>query len=243
MPAQEKLMPKKKRIFTLPKIRCNAPVTIAFILICTVILAVETIFHTELIAYFFTTGGAHKSPAPFNAAYAFDYARLFLHVFGNSDRLHFISEAVFILLLGPSAEEKYGSFLLVLMLAVAAAFSGVLNACFSPIPLTGSGTAAFLLAFLFLFSTRKKNEVPLSYILIFILYAGKIIADIQTQRNIIPLIQIAGGLCGSLLSFFAVPQKKTQTKSTAAKTPAATRKYPEPVPAPEIQDDTVIGAL
>ncbi len=236
-------MPKKKRIFTRPKIRCNAPTTIAFILICTVILAVETIFHTELIAYFFTTGGAHKSPAPFNAAYAFDYARLFLHVFGNSDRLHFISEAVFILLLGPSAEEKYGSFLLVLMLAVAAAFSGVLNACFSPIPLTGSGTAAFLLAFLFLFSTRKKNEVPLSYILIFILYAGKIIADIQTQRNIIPLIQIAGGLCGSLLSFFAVPQKKTQTKSTAAKTPAATRKYPEPVPAPEIQDDTVIGAL
>ncbi|MGP1457792.1 MAG: rhomboid family intramembrane serine protease [Treponema sp.] len=236
-------MPQKKGIFTPPKIRYDAPVTLTFVFIAAAVLAADAFLHKGIIAAFFTAGGSHKSTQAFNIAHALDYARLFFHVFGHTDWLHFTSSALFILLLGPAAEEEYGSPLLALMIFVSAAVAGVLNACFSPVPLNGSASIAFLMSFLFLFSKRKKNELPLSLILIFVLFAGKIIAGMPNGIDISALIQSAGGLSGSAIALFAVPKRRAKTKNAAKDAVRSRRKNPQPDAAPEASDDTVIGAL
>ena len=202
----------KKNFLSNFRITYNAPATLTFALIAAVILFLDTILHNTLIPAFFTCPGASSEPA-FNPSNFLDYFRLLFHIFGHSNWNHFLGNMAFILLLGPVIEERYGSGLLVLMMTITSLVTGVLNVCFSPSQLLGSSDIAFMMILLTSFTTISKSEIPLSFILILILYIGREILGSGKNESISTLAHIAGGICGSMFAFLATPKPKVKAKT------------------------------
>lgn len=208
----------KKNFLSNFRITYNAPATLTFSIIAAAVLLLNTILHNSLIPAFFTCPGASSDPA-FNPSNILDYFRLLLHIFGHSNWNHFLGNMAFILLLGPVIEERYGSALLILMMTITSLVTGVLNVCFSPSQLLGSSDIAFMMILLTSFTTISKSEIPLSFILILILYIGREILSAGQNESISTLAHIAGGICGSMFAFLATPKPKARQKTEkAAKT-------------------------
>lgn len=193
------------------KITYNAPVTLTFTIITSLLFTLDSQFNLNII----TSAFCAPSSLIFNPKNFLDYIRILFHIFGHSSWEHLISNMAFILLLGPVIEERYGSFLLCIMMITTSAVTGVLNACFCNSNLIGCSDIAFMLILLTSFTSIKKSEVPLTFILILILYIGREIVNSKDGQNISVLAHIAGGLCGSLFAFLASPKTVRKKKIDA----------------------------
>ncbi len=182
------------------KIKYNAPVTLSFAFLCGGILALDSVFKTNIIPFLFTAYGRGQ----FNPTDWLGYVRLFTHVAGHANWLHFIGNFTFILLLGPILEEKYGASRLLGMMLITAFVTGIIYAFFFE-GLLGASGIAFMMILLISFTNFEKGEIPLTLILIIPLYLMKEIFSINSSSdsNIAHLAHIAGGLCGGLFGFTA----------------------------------------
>ena len=239
-------MTKKNSFFGKVRITYNAPVTLTFALISALILLIDNLcLNNNLIPAIFTVPGNPN----FHFNQPLDYLRLILHVFGHSDWNHLISNMSFILLLGPMLEERYGSGILCLMMFTTSLVTGVLNACFSSLPMVGSSDIAFMMILLASFTSLSKNEIPLSFILILVLYIGREIVTHQQKDNIAIIAHIAGGLCGSLFAFLATPRQassksvKTSSNKQKESKQESTSFNKTKKPTTSSDDTTVVGSI
>jgi membrane associated rhomboid family serine protease len=115
----------------------------------------------------------------------------------------------FILLLGPLLEDRYGSGMLALMMTVTALVTGVINACFIPAPLAGSSGIAFMMILLASYTAVSHSEIPLSFLLVLALYLGRELLSPDRTGTTATFAHIAGGICGSMFGFLAVPARRT----------------------------------
>mgnify|MGYP000259418082 CR=1 FL=1 len=106
----------------------------------------------------------------------------------------------FILLLGPIIEEKYGGASLLLMIGITAIVTGILNVIFFQTGLLGASGIVFLFIILASFGNAQKG-IPLTFLLIAILFLGKEVWQAFQDNNISEFAHIAGGICGSLFGF------------------------------------------
>lgn len=177
-------------------IRYNAPMTLTFTLICAAVLLVSSIFPGLASAWFSVPGRGG-----FDAHSVRDYARLFTHVLGHTDINHFLSNFSFILLLGPILETTYGSAGLLIMTMITALVTGILNILLFPTGLMGASGIVFMMILLSSFTNFKKGEIPLTFILILLLYLGREIINAFQGNNISEFAHIIGGLCGSIFGY------------------------------------------
>ena len=105
------------------KITMNAPVTIGFAALCFLVLILNFITAGKSNQLLFMT---YRS----SLANPLTYIRLFTHVLGHSSWQHFIGNMGYILLLGPMLEEKYGARNMILVIAIAALATGLVNFIF-----------------------------------------------------------------------------------------------------------------
>ena len=211
-------MAKRKSKAQRIRISYNAPVTLTFSLIAAAILIINQFVLPGIIALIFTVPGKIGSEFAFDWRNTFDYVRLFTHVLGHADWSHLIGNLSFILLLGPLLEERYGSGILALMMIVTAFVTGILNVCFVTKGLLGASGIAFMMILLSSFTTNSKNQIPLTFILIMVLYMGREIFSGIKEDDISSFAHIAGGLCGSLFGFLGVNSpRKTKTNPPAKK--------------------------
>ena len=174
------------------KIYINAPITLMFVVICVMTIVLDSLtngFTTEL--FFSTYGSSWFSP--------FTYIRLIGHVFGHESITHLISNCLYLLLLGPILEEKYHDKLIVVII-VTALVTGIFHNIIQPnIMLLGSSGVVF--AFILLASiTGKEDGIPITLILVAVLWLGQeIYSGIVTADNISQITHIIGGLSGALL--------------------------------------------
>lgn len=200
------------------KVTYNAPVTLTFALISALILLIDnTLLQNHLINALFVAPGCQGSTFAFNWQSPLDYFRLFSHVLGHADWNHLLSNFGFILLLGPILEERYGSLILFIMILVTAFVTGIINACLIPTPLMGSSGIAFMMILLASFSTMSRHEIPLSFLLILILYIGRELFSRSRNADIATFAHIAGGICGSMFGFLAAPKRKASSKIKPSK--------------------------
>jgi len=217
---------KKSKI----KITYNAPVTLTFSIVCTIILLVDGLLGHHLIGAFFCAPGAQGSTFSFDPHNPVDYIRLFTHVLGHESWAHLLSNLSFILLLGPLLEDRYGSGLLALMMITTAFVTGIINAAFIPAALMGASGIAFMMILLASFNTIDKKTVPLTFILILILYLGREIIASSSTDNIANWAHVIGGMIGSIFGFVASPVKRKR----------ATKKSPTKA-SQEVDDATIVG--
>lgn len=131
------------------------------------------------------------------------YFRLIGHVLGHADFQHFLGNFLIILLIGPMLEEKYGSRIIVGMISLTAVITGILNILLFDTALLGASGIVFMLILLSSFVNTKEGKIPLTLILIIILFIGREIIDITfAEDNISQLTHIVGGLCGGIFGFY-----------------------------------------
>ncbi|MBT3272723.1 MAG: rhomboid family intramembrane serine protease [Spirochaetales bacterium] len=187
------------------KIRYNAPVTLTFALLSTLILAADQLLNADIIPSLFTMPS--RSQFSFNSIS--DWLRLFTHIAGHADWAHLLGNFAFILLLGPILEEKYSSIAVLLMMLVTALVTGLLNGFFSENALLGASGVVFMMILLVSFTNIRNGEIPLTFILVVALYLVKeILAAFDSGDQIAQFAHIAGGVCGSLFGFIKPSRKR-----------------------------------
>lgn len=174
------------------RIYLNAPITLLFVILCLATIALDSISNgasTELL--FSTYGSSWLDPLT--------YVRLLGHVLGHQSLSHLISNALYLLLLGPMLEEKYHDKIIIVILATALV-TGITHNILQPeVRLLGSSGVVF--AFILLASiTGKREGIPITLILVAALWLGQeIYTGINTNDSISQLTHILGGMSGALL--------------------------------------------
>jgi membrane associated rhomboid family serine protease len=186
------------------KLKYNAPVVLTYAIVCAAVLVLSGTILRGLIPAWFTVPGR----GGFHPGLVQSWVTLFTHAAGHTDWNHLIANFSFILLLGPILEESCGSRPLLLMIAVTALVTGVLNVLLFPTALLGASGVVFMMILLASFTNFSRGEIPLTFILVLVIYLGREIFNSFSNDNISEFAHIAGGFCGSLFGFFRPPERR-----------------------------------
>lgn len=130
------------------------------------------------------------------------FFRVFSHILGHASFEHFFNNFILILLLGPLLEEKYGSKIMLFMILFTALVTGIFQIVFFNTALLGASGIAFMLVVLTSISNFQKGKIPLTFIIIIVIFLGKeIILGFTVKDHISRIAHIIGGLCGAFLGF------------------------------------------
>ncbi|MBO7676916.1 MAG: rhomboid family intramembrane serine protease [Erysipelotrichaceae bacterium] len=170
----------------------NAPITMAFVSICIIALGLDYLTNGRSTMLVFSTYGSSW----FNPM---TYVRLVCHVFGHGGINHLISNMLYILLLGPILEEKYHD-RVSLVILVTAVITGLIHNLLQPHVLL-LGASGVVFAFILLASiTGKEQGIPITLILVAILWLGQeFYTGFTSADNISQLTHIIGGVSGAIM--------------------------------------------
>ena len=131
------------------------------------------------------------------------WLRMVCHVFGHADWNHLMNNMMYILLVGPMLEEKYGSVNLLLVMLATALLTGVINFVFFPhTMLLGASGIVFAMILLSSITRAEGGAIPVTFILVALLYIGQQVWQAITVRdNVSYMAHIAGGAVGAGLGF------------------------------------------
>lgn len=186
----------------LPKITYNSPVILSFTVISFISLVLGYITGGSTTMLLFSV---YRSPL----TSPLTYLRFFTHVLGHADISHFMGNFTIILLVGPMLEEKYSGKKLTAMILFTAFVTGLINFIFFPgTALLGASGIAFMLILLSSYANSKSGEIPLTLILVTVLYLGtEIINGLFAADNISQMAHIIGGLCGGIFGWLICNRK------------------------------------
>ena len=178
------------------KISYNSPVVLTFVLLCLLVLLMSIGTHRRSTTLLFMT--YHSSLfSPLT------YLRFFTHVLGHSGWEHLIGNASYLLLLGPMLEEKYGSKTIVEIILMTALVTGIVNYIFFPsVALCGASGGVFSFILLSSFTGFREGQIPLTFILVAVIYIGQqIFQGITVNDNISNMAHIVGGIVGAVIGY------------------------------------------
>lgn len=173
------------------KINMNSPLVLGFALVCSVVTLLGGLTGGASTAALFSTRGAPLSDPLM-------YVRLFTHILGHAGLDHLVQNMAYLLLLGPALEEKYGWKKMLAVMLVTALITGIVhNLLFPATALLGASGVVFAFILLTSFTEFRDGEIPLTFILVALIYLGQQIWDAFTvQDNVSNLSHILGGLVG-----------------------------------------------
>lgn len=175
----------------------NSPVIITYLIVSLGAWLLNCITRGKSNKLLFTS---YRS-SPFNPL---TYIRLFTHAIGHMDLTHLIHNFLFILLIGPMIEEKYGSINLLVMLLLTSLVIGLFNTIFSNYSITGASGNVYMLIVLSSFSNITEGKIPITLILILIFY---IISEFKSavfegNKKTYHTGHLLGALCGLAFGFY-----------------------------------------
>ncbi|GHT63466.1 hypothetical protein FACS1894110_01340 [Spirochaetia bacterium] len=190
------------------RIKYNAPVVLTFALISASVLLLTHFFFYSLTDDWFRVLGQGS----FNRRSIHSWVTLVSHVAGHADWNHLINNFALILMLGPILEVTYGSFSLFIMILITSVVTGALNVLFFRTSLEGASGVVFMMILLASFTNFQEGEIPLTFILILVLYLGRELFNSFSSNNISEFAHIVGGFCGSLFGFLNPPTPRTRKR-------------------------------
>ena len=187
------------------RIKYNAPTVLSYALICASVLIIAQTLLPNLMFWFIVPGRGS-----FQFSSLKSWVTLFTHVIGHGNWPHLISNFTLILIIGPMLEEIYGSLDLLIMIIITALVTGLLNVIIFQSALLGASGVVFMMILLSSFTNFSRGEIPLTFILVLILYIGtEILSSLGAeQTNISHFAHIIGGLCGSFFGFLRPEKRK-----------------------------------
>ncbi len=187
------------------RISFNSPFVLGFSLVCSLVTLLGVLTGESTTARLFSTYYSSWGEPMM-------YVRLFTHVLGHAGLTHLINNMAYILLLGPLLEEKYGWKVLLLVVLATAFVTGIFHNIFFPrTMLLGASGVVFAFILLTSFTDFKEGEIPMTFILVAVIYLGQQIWDgITVRDNVSNISHIIGGLVGAGAGYLLnVKQKKS----------------------------------
>jgi len=184
------------------RIKYNAPTVLTFALISALVLLLSRTLFPNFAEYWFMVPGKGN----FHVTSFRNWVTILTHIIGHGNWAHLINNFTLILLIGPMLEENYGSKELLVMIVITALVTGILNILLFRSALMGASGVVFMMILLSSFTNFTLGEIPLTFILVLILYMGVQLFSSFNSDNISQFAHIAGGLCGSFFGFFRPPR-------------------------------------
>ena len=178
------------------RITYNSPVVLGFALVCLIATIAGAVSGGSITGLLFSTyRSSLLSPLT--------YLRAFTHVFGHAGWEHLLSNMSFILLLGPILEEKYGPDKIIGVIALTALATTVVNAAFFPYSaVCGASGVVFAFIILASFTNFKEGEIPLTFILVAVIYIGQqVVEGIFVKDDVSQMAHIVGGAVGAYAGY------------------------------------------
>lgn len=174
------------------RITFNSPVVLGFTAICFIALVLNWITKGYTNDLLFSV--YHSS-----LTQPLTYVRFFGHIAGHANWEHFIGNIMLLLVVGPLLEEKYGSLNILFVILSTALVTGIVNYIFFPdIQLLGASGVVFAFILLSPITSFEEGTVPLTLILVAVIYIGGQIHDgIFVNDNVANLTHILGGMVGA----------------------------------------------
>lgn len=178
------------------KITFNSPLILGFVFAGFAVMLLGTVTGGAVTQLLFTTWHSPLT-SPLT------YLRLFTHVLGHNGWDHYIGNMAYILLLGPMLEEKYGTKRILGVMLITAVVTGLVNyILFWNVALCGASGIVFAFILLTSFTSFKEGELPLTFILVFVIYIGQqIFEGVFVNDNVSNLSHIIGGLIGAVVGY------------------------------------------
>ena len=131
------------------------------------------------------------------------YVRLVTHSIGHSNWSHFMNNFLYILLVGPMIEEKYGSIPLLKMMIITSLVIGIFNFIFSKRGIIGASGIVYMLITLSSAVNISDGGIPITLILICLFYVvNEIINSIFKHDGVSHISHFIGALCGIIFIFY-----------------------------------------
>ncbi|MDO4792970.1 MAG: rhomboid family intramembrane serine protease [Filifactor alocis] len=178
------------------KVDFNSPAILAFTALCTFALVLQLLTGGWTTDMFFSIYRSSLfSPLT--------YVRFIGHIFGHADWSHYIGNMMLILIIGPLLEEKYGTYNIVVIIFITALITGLVNYTLFPrVQLLGASGVVFAFILLSSFTGIKEGNIPLTFILVGVIYLGQqVLEGIFIQDNISNITHIVGGMTGAYLGY------------------------------------------
>jgi GlpG protein len=180
----------------LNNIQYNSPIILSFFFISFIVLILNYLTNGKSNDLLFTS---YRSSI-FNPI---SYLRLFTHIFGHENWNHFVNNFLYILLIGPMIEEKYGATNLLIMISLTATITGIINSIFSKNKILGASGIAFMLIVLSSFVNISTGKIPLTLILICLFYlVNEVLDGLFKKDNISHLGHLIGAICGIIYGLY-----------------------------------------
>lgn len=177
------------------KLHYNSPVILTFFFLSLAALLLNMATAGWSNSHLFSVYGSGFSPL--------FVVRLFGHVLGHTGWAHFTGNMVLLLVVGPPLEEKYGSRTLLLGILVTALISGLLQCFLFPgAALLGASGIVFMLIMLSSLAGMKTGTIPVTLILVAILYLGQEVYSIFFVKDTVAnFMHLVGGACGTVFGY------------------------------------------
>ena len=177
----------------LKKIQYNSPVILTFSLISLGVLVLGQLtgnLSTDLLFC------VYRAPL----TDPFTWFRFLGHVLGHAGYDHFLGNMTMLLVIGPPLEERYGGKALLECMIATALISGVIQfALFPNTALLGASGIVFMLIILSSISGASEGRIPLTLILVYVIYVGgEVVSGLTEPDNVSQLTHIVGGTCGGI---------------------------------------------
>lgn len=190
--------------FETMRIQYNSPVILTFTLLSTLVFVLQFFTPFQVIDYFTIVPSAWSWSDPVS------YLSLVSHIFGHGGNgaateeawAHLMGNFTIILLIGPILEEKYGSRDLLFMILATALLTGILQVSFFKTGLLGASGIVFMMIILGSFTNSRLGTIPMTFILVALLFLGQEIYRSFGEDNVSQFAHIIGGICGGVFGFF-----------------------------------------
>ena len=170
----------------------NSPVILWLTIIALAVLIIDLVTPINMVYLFGVRRTSFADPM--------QYVRIFTHVVVHAGVGHYVGNFMMILAIGPMVEEKYGSGRLVLITVITALITGLIKVIFFPSTVAvGASGIVFMLILMASFTNIRQGRLPITVLLVAILYIGnEVLLGLFTSDNISRISHIIGGLCGAV---------------------------------------------
>lgn len=176
------------------KITFNSPFILTFGIIATCILAISLSMQSS-INLFVLHGN-------FSASNFSDYVGLLLYPINHASMQHLVSNFAIILLLGPILEKQYGWQRLLGLSIITTLVIGIVHILISDSDLIGASGIVFMFIVLASLANSAGKEIPLTFILVVVLFLGQEIVGSFKDDNVSQMAHICGGIMAIIYRYF-----------------------------------------
>lgn len=182
------------------KLSYNSPVILTFSLVCVIVYGINLATGGATVPFF--------SLKPFfNFTNPSHYTGFIFYTTGHANLEHLVGNLTFILLLGPILEEKYKASGILIAMLITTVVTALLHLFFFNSILLGASGIVFMFIVLISFVNVKEGTIPLTFIIVLLLFISKEVWMSFKEDNISQFAHIIGGLCGSVFGFTMKPKK------------------------------------